>query len=48
MGLMDRKAVSTRIEEIGIFPGIRVKTADQALMLPKPYITPASPWRKSL
>jgi 2-dehydro-3-deoxyphosphogluconate aldolase/(4S)-4-hydroxy-2-oxoglutarate aldolase len=31
MGLMDRKAVSTRIEEIGIFPGIRVKTADQAL-----------------
>jgi 2-dehydro-3-deoxyphosphogluconate aldolase/(4S)-4-hydroxy-2-oxoglutarate aldolase len=28
---MDRKAVSTRIEEIGIFPGIRVKTADQAL-----------------
>ena len=29
--MMDRKAVSTRIEEIGIFPGIRVKTADQAL-----------------
>jgi 2-dehydro-3-deoxyphosphogluconate aldolase/(4S)-4-hydroxy-2-oxoglutarate aldolase len=28
---MERKAVSTRIEEIGIFPGIRVKTADQAL-----------------
>jgi 2-dehydro-3-deoxyphosphogluconate aldolase/(4S)-4-hydroxy-2-oxoglutarate aldolase len=31
MGLMERKTVSTRIEEIGIFPGIRVKTADQAL-----------------
>ena len=28
---MERKAVSTRIEEIGIFQGIRVKTADQAL-----------------
>ena len=28
---MERKAVRARIEEIGIFPGIRVKTADQAL-----------------
>ena len=28
---MERKEVSTRIEEIGIFPGIRVKTADEAL-----------------
>jgi 2-dehydro-3-deoxyphosphogluconate aldolase/(4S)-4-hydroxy-2-oxoglutarate aldolase len=28
---MERKAVRTRIEEIGIFPGIRVRTADQAL-----------------
>jgi 2-dehydro-3-deoxyphosphogluconate aldolase/(4S)-4-hydroxy-2-oxoglutarate aldolase len=30
MGSMERKAVRARIEEIGIFPGIRVKTADQA------------------
>ncbi len=28
---MERKAVRTRIEETGIFPGIRVKTADHAL-----------------
>ena len=28
---MERTAVRTRIEEIGVFPGIRVKTADQAL-----------------
>jgi 2-dehydro-3-deoxyphosphogluconate aldolase/(4S)-4-hydroxy-2-oxoglutarate aldolase len=28
---MERKTVRTRIEEIGIFPGIRVKTTDQAL-----------------
>lgn len=28
---MERTAVRTRIEEIGIFPGIRVKTTDQAL-----------------
>ena len=28
---MERNAVRTRIEEIGIFPGIRVKAADQAL-----------------
>jgi len=28
---MERKAVRARIEEIGIFPGIRVKSADQAL-----------------
>lgn len=28
---MDRKDVRARIEEIGIFPGIRVKSADQAL-----------------
>jgi 2-dehydro-3-deoxyphosphogluconate aldolase/(4S)-4-hydroxy-2-oxoglutarate aldolase len=28
---MERKAVRTRIEEIGVFPGIRVKTTDQAL-----------------
>jgi 2-dehydro-3-deoxyphosphogluconate aldolase/(4S)-4-hydroxy-2-oxoglutarate aldolase len=28
---MERKSVSARIEEIAIFPGIRVKTADQAL-----------------
>ena len=28
---MRREEVRTRIEEIGIFPGIRVKTADQAL-----------------
>lgn len=28
---MDSKAVAARIEEIGLFPGIRVHTADQAL-----------------
>ena len=28
---MDKEAVRARIEEIGIFPGIRVKTAEQAL-----------------
>src|SRR6202167_5974267 len=28
---MDRKDVRARIEEVGIFPGIRVKSADQAL-----------------
>lgn len=28
---MERKAVATRIEGIGVFPGIRVKTTDQAL-----------------
>ena len=28
---MERKAVRARIEETGIFPGIRVKSADQAL-----------------
>jgi 2-dehydro-3-deoxyphosphogluconate aldolase/(4S)-4-hydroxy-2-oxoglutarate aldolase len=28
---MNRQSVSARIEEIGIFPGIRVKTADDAL-----------------
>jgi len=28
---MEREAVRARIEEIGVFPGIRVKTADQAL-----------------